>query len=231
MLMTRQWLLMIAVSAPVLFAPTASLADIMPIGPFVGSSSENFDNTGVDGATPSLTVFGGFATILNTTAGGSIKVERSSSLGGLLQVPRSPDWMVGQLGIAQWMFTTPLSDFGGYFANNSRFNDATIDFFDTSDALLGSLTVTVPNTPVTWTWNGWHSDTPIGSLKITGNDTVFLSGFIWYDDFELRTSAAVPEPGSLKLLTAAGIACAPWVWRQRLIRKRRAASEEAWDRR
>ena len=217
-MLSRRWLRMITVSASVLIATTASRADIIPIGPFVGSSSENFDHTGVDGATQTLTVFGGLATIQNTTPGGALKVERSSSLDGILQLPRSAPWMVGQLGIADWTFTTPVSDFGGYFANNSRFNDATVDFFSTSGALLGSLNATVPNTALTWTWNGWHSDTPIASLIITGNDAGFLNGFIWYDDFELKPAAAVPEPASMTLLATVGVACVPWAWRRRLMR-------------
>ena len=72
----------------------------MAIGPFVGTNSENFDNTGVEGATQTLNVFGGLATIQNLTSGGALKVELSSSLDGVLEVPRSAPWMVGQLGIA-----------------------------------------------------------------------------------------------------------------------------------
>ncbi len=147
----------------------------------------------------------------------------SSALDGNQQFPRSPPWMVGQLGSAEWTFAKPVSDFGGYFANNSRFNDATVEFFSTSGALRGTLDATIPNTPLTWTWNGWHSDTPIGSIVITGNDAGFLNGFIWYDDFELNTVAAVPEPASMTLLAAAGLVSAHWAWRRRLIRRRRAA--------
>jgi hypothetical protein len=88
----------------------------------------------------------------------------SSSLDGVLELPRSAPWMVGQLGIADWTFTTPISDFGGYFANNSRFPDAVVDFYTPSGSLLGEVSATIPNAALTWTWNGWHSDTPIGSI-------------------------------------------------------------------
>ena len=146
----RRSLLLIAMVAALL-APTAAQAGgLVPIGPFVGTNSENFDNTGVDGATQTLTVFGGLATIKNLTAGGALKVERSSSLDGVLQVPRSDPWMVGQLGIAQWDFARPVSQFGGYFANNSHFNDTVVDFYDPSSSLIGSLTATIPNTAETW---------------------------------------------------------------------------------
>jgi hypothetical protein len=198
------------------FAPLAAQAGgITPIGPFVGSSSEDFEHTGVDGATQTLTVFGGLATIKNLTSGGALKVERSSSLDGLLQVPRSGSWMVGQLGIAEWDFAKPVSDFGGYFANNSRFSDAVVDFYDTAGSPIGELSATIPNTVLTWTWNGWHSDIPIGEIVITGNDAGFLHGFIWYDDFQLNLApASVPEPSSWVLLATATCALAPWIRRR-----------------
>jgi hypothetical protein len=202
-----------------LLVPNVSLAGVIAIGPFVGTSSEDFDNTGVDGATQTLNVFGGLATIRNLTSNGALKVERSSSLDGDLVVPRSAPWMVGQLGISEWTFAQPVSQFGGYFENNSRFDDAVVDFYDRSGSLIGSLTATVPKDAQTWTWNGWHSDSPLGKVVITGNDAVFLHGFIWFDDFQLTLApTSVPEPASWLLLTIAGLASAPFVLR-RLIRR------------
>src|SRR5262245_25137662 len=104
----RMWLmhrslLWFAMSAPLLM-PIVSQAGIISIDPFVGTNSENFDQTGVDGATQTLDVLGGLATIRNLTSGGALKVERSSSLNGDLVEPRSPPWMLGQLGIAEWTF-------------------------------------------------------------------------------------------------------------------------------
>ena len=159
MLKILRWLPCIALSV-CLSATNASRAGIIPIDPFVGTSSEDFDNTGVEGATQTLDVFGGLATIRNLTSGGALKVELSSSLDGDLVVPRSAPWMVGQLGIAEWTFAQPISQFGGYFENNSRFDDAVVDFYDRSGSLIDSLTATIPKDAQDWTWNGWHSDTP-----------------------------------------------------------------------
>src|SRR5262245_11279002 len=181
MLLMRRSLLWVAMSTPVIM-PIVAQAGIISIGPFVGTNSENFDDTGVDGATQTLNVFDGLASIRNLTSGGALKVERSSSLDGDLVVPRSPPWMVGQLGIAEWTFAKPVSEFGGYFENNSRFDDAVVDFYDRSGSRIDSLTATIPKSAQTWTWNGWRSDTPIQSIVITGNDAGFLNGFIWYDD-------------------------------------------------
>jgi hypothetical protein len=219
----RHVLLYIGISVLVLEPIAAQAGGITPIGPFVGTSSEDFEHTGVDGATQTLTVFGGLATIKNLTSGGALKVERSSSLDGVLELPRSGSWMVGQLGIAEWDFAKPVSDFGGYFANNSRFPDAVVDFYDTKGSKIGELSATIPDAALTWTWDGWHSDTPIGKIVITGNDTVFLNGFIWYDDFQLNLApSSVPEPSSWVLLATATCALAPWV-------RRRFATRQAND--
>jgi hypothetical protein len=210
----RRAFMLIALAAP-LSAPIASRAGVVPIAPFAGAHSENFDNTGVDGATQTLSVFGGLATIRNLTSGGALKVERSSSLNGDLVVPRTPPWMVGQLGIAEWTFAQPVSEFGGFFENNSRFDDAVVDFYDRSGSQIASLSANIPMAAQAWTWNGWRSDTPIARIVITGNDAVFLHGFIWYDDFQLTLApATVPEPASWSLLAAGVLVAAPWVCRR-----------------
>jgi hypothetical protein len=92
--------------------------------------------------------------------------------------------MLGQLGISMWGFTTPVTQFGSYFANNSRFDDAQVDFYDENGDLIDSVTATVPNSG-DWTWNGWESDVPIKYIIITGNDEEFLNGFIWFDDVQV----------------------------------------------
>ncbi len=221
-------LLLITMSVALIAPIAARAGGIVAIDPFVGTNSENFDNTGVEGATQTLNVFGGLATIQNLTAGGALKVELSSSLDGVQEFPRSTPWMVGQLGIARWTFATPVSEFGGYFANNSRFPDAVIDFFDRGGSLIGELSATVPDAALTWTWNGWRSDTPIGSIVMTGNDAGFLHGFIWYDDFQMTVaSAAVPEPASWALLATACLAWAPWAIRSLLMKGRRSTNNHA----
>ena len=224
----RRSLLLIAMSLPLITPIAARAGGIVAIDPFVGTNSENFDNTGVEGATQTLNVFGGLATIQNLTSGGALKVELSSSLDGVQEFPRSPQWMVGQLGIAEWTFATPISEFGGYFANNSRFPDAVVDFYDRAGALIGEVSATIPDAPLTWTWNGWRSDTPIGSVVISGNDAGFLHGFIWYDDFQLTVAASsVPEPASWALLATACLASAPWAIRSLVMKGRRSTNNHA----
>jgi hypothetical protein len=195
-----RWLFICAAG---LFAfATPSRGAIVSVPVFRGTASENFDNLVVAEATQEATILGGRATVTNLTPGGALKFELSSSLDGDLVVPHSPPRMMGQIGISQWVFTTPLLQFGSYFENNSRFDNATVDFYDVNDQLIGSVVATDPRSLQAWTWNGWQSDVPIHRLVITGNDTAFFNGFIWFDDVQ---TIAVPEPSSIALLVMSGL--------------------------
>jgi RNA polymerase sigma factor (sigma-70 family) len=171
---------------------------ITQLGPFQGAASDRFDNPGIDVTQQGLSILGGTATVSNLTRGGALKLVAASSLAGVLVTAHSPPSMLGQLGISEWVFSTPITKFGAWFANNSRFDDATVDFYDAGNNLIGSETAKVPKSFRGWTWNGWQSDTPIHRLVITGKDAGFLHGFIWFDDVQV---APAPSPLSLCTLT------------------------------
>jgi hypothetical protein len=97
---------------------------------------------------------------------------------------------MGQLGIADWEFTQPVSQFGGYWENNSHADDATAEFFDVNQNLIDTQVVPVPVNGQHWVWNGWQFDTPVSRIRVTGNG--LINGFIWYDNVEL--TVATPEP-------------------------------------
>jgi hypothetical protein len=181
-----------------LWVVSAARGGVITIGPFQGALSDDF-NSYSQGARQTQSIMGGAGNVRNLTPGGALKMEFSSSLGGRLVLPHSPPLMLGQLGISEWEFNDPLLQFGGYFANNSRFDDARVDLFDVNGALINSVTATVPKArfPQDWTWNGWKSDVPIKRIVITGNDVEFVNGFIWFDDVQANP---VPEPSSLVLL-------------------------------
>jgi RNA polymerase sigma factor (sigma-70 family) len=166
---------------------------IAQLGPFQGTASERFDALGVDVTQQGISILGRTATVSNVTRGGALKIASGSSLGGVLVTPHSPSFMLGQVGISEWVFSTPLTKFGAYFANNSRFDDASVDFYDVNDTLIGSETARVPKSLRRWTWNGWQSGVPIHRLVITGKDAEFLHGFIWFDDVQVATA---PRPAS-----------------------------------
>jgi hypothetical protein len=183
-----------------LWISPAARAGVITVGPFQGELSDDF-NSYTQGVRFEQSIMGGAGTVTVSNPG-SLKMEFFSSLGGRALSPHSPPLMFGQIGISKWDFNDPVVQFGGYFGNNSRFDDARVDFFDVNGALIDSVTATVPKAefPQDWTWNGWQSDVPIKSFVVMGNDTEFLNGFIWFDDVQANTSLAVPEPSSLALL-------------------------------
>ena len=180
---------------------------VTAVGPFTGDHSENFDALGFSfgSAHAQMTIFGGFGTVRKLTAAGSIKYEFDSNLGGDQVNNRSNPAMIGQLSISEWTFDAPLSRFGGYWENNSRFDNARVDFYDAGGLLFDTETATVLKAAQTWTWNGWESEVPIGKVVVTGNDAGFLNGFIWYDDMEV-VAAPVPEPSAVLLAGVTGYA-------------------------
>jgi hypothetical protein len=200
----------------------AAYGGVLLIGPFEGALSDDF-NSYSQGVRFEQSIMGGAGTV-RVMPGGSLKMEFSSSLGGRQVLPHSPPLMFGQIGISEWVFNDPVVQFGGYFANNSRFDDARVDFFDVNGALIDSVTATVPiaQFPKDWHWNGWQSDVPIKSFVVTGNDTEFLHGFIWFDDVQANTSA-VPEPSSLALLGWTGLV-GTLVYGRKVLRKRLTVS-------
>lgn len=172
----------------VITAPAS--AAVTTAGPFVGDYHDNFDQYWPNvNAVQELDVFDHHGVIRNLTSGGAIKIELGSELNGDLVLPINKT-MMGQLGIADWVFNQPVSRFGGMWENNSHADDATVTFFDSNNNLLGTQIANVPTNGQTWVWNGWQSDVPIKRIHVVGNG--IINGFIWYENMEM--SVAVPEP-------------------------------------
>ena len=163
---------------------------ITNIAPFTGSFQENFDQFPTDTAVRSLNLFGNRASITVEGTSNSIKLEFSSQLGGDLVTPMSR-LMMGQLGIANWVFNEPATRFGGYWESNSHADNATAQFFDAQGSLFDTRVVPIDDDLQQWQWNGWDfGDTPVSRIRVTGNG--LISGFIWYENMELSVT---PEPG------------------------------------
>jgi hypothetical protein len=171
---------------------STSFATITPIGPFTGTLHENFDEFPTDTAVRFLDLFNNQARITVEGTANSIKLEFSSSLGGDLVTPMSR-LMCGQLGIADWTFTTPVTRFGGYWENNSHADDATAEFFDADGNLFDTRVVPVSTSLQQWQWNGWDfGNTPVSKIRVTGNG--LINGFIWYENMEIVQAQVTPEP-------------------------------------
>lgn len=185
---------------PVCLACAASVAraDIITIDPFEGMAEDTFDQYNQNMAEQSLPVFGNLGAIQNLSQGGAIKVEWGSQFQGKW-VRAISGMMVGQLGVGQWIFDVPVTRFGGWWENNSGADDATVEFFDAGDNLLGVQIADIPFRESGWRWNGWESDVPIHRIVVTGNGV--LNGFLWYENMQIDY---IPAPGAAVLLLAAG---------------------------
>ncbi|MEM8677905.1 MAG: hypothetical protein AAGF97_00995 [Planctomycetota bacterium] len=182
--------LSISVAVLVLAIRSVLRAGVVSVGPFTGDNSENFNSfQGGTGGHAMLDIFDGEATLVKGAAG-SVKIEFSSSRGGDLVTPRSGPVFAGQFDVMEWVFHRPIRQFGGYFENNSRFDDVAVEFFDANDDLLGVASATAPHDAQAWTWNGWRFSTPVHRLTTAGNDIDFIQGFVWFDDMEI---SYVPE--------------------------------------
>src|SRR5262249_10071298 len=83
---------------------------ITKVAPFQGTSTEGFDRLGITESTKQqISIFGGSVTVSNLTSGGALKLVYSSELGGVLVKSRSSPFMLGQLGISEWLFKTPIT--------------------------------------------------------------------------------------------------------------------------
>ncbi len=183
-------------AAIVLLAAPLASAGITAIDPFTGELSDNlsYPSTAI---VPSFDIFEG-AGSLNSFDGvtTSIHYLLRDNFSGDLVTPRTGGHILGfTTGPATFVFDTPLERFGAYFENNSGGDDALVEFFDTSGALIGSAIADTDADLQDWTWNGWESDTGIASIRVTGNG--IIDGFLWFDDLQ---ATPIPAPTGLALL-------------------------------
>jgi len=187
--------------------PIAAHGALRTIGVFSSSPIETFDEYHATDARSSLPVLNGAGLVTIPPGTGSVKLEFSSQLGTDLVTPIS-GMMMGQLGIMDWTFTTPIRRFGAFIENNSGKDGGTAFFYDAADNLLGSLEVSALAKAQKWTWNGWESDTPFKRIQVVGNG--LINGFLWYENVRV---SEIPN-GSTVMLIMAGL---PVTWRRRRV--------------
>jgi len=183
-------------------------AQVTPIGPFTGTATEGFNVLPFLPSYQQYSIMGGLGLVKNIHPSGALKYEANSTRGGDTVIPHTGVTFGGQIGISEWTFTQPLFRFGAYWENNSRFDGAVGTFYDTANNLVATLNLNNPKDAQAWTWNGWQFDVAVNKFVITGNDTLFFGGFIWYDDATAIFATAVPEPASWMLMGAVALGMA-----------------------
>ncbi len=159
MLMTMILLRTVSVLAAATALSGLTSAQFSPIGPFAGTTSEDFSGQTPQGDLfiPCVVdrVFSGQADLC---AGGadSVYVLTTWPFSGCDMAPVSGLRFAGVAGpMARYLFDTGVTRFGGYFETNS-FPPAggLVDFLDANGNLLFSDLLDTQG-PCTWVWNGW----------------------------------------------------------------------------
>jgi hypothetical protein len=178
-----------------------SSAQVTPIGPFLGTDQEGFETqTSASGPCAGWDVFNGLGTYCGTTGSAPIITGGWGYYCSL--APYGGSSLTGSPGGSiEYNFPGLISRFGGYFATNSAFVDATVDFYDGAGALIQSVPIAVPN-DCNWYWHGWDftGTGGVSRIEVIGNHS--SGGFIQMDDMEIDTSPAlslVGTPDSISL--------------------------------
>ena len=175
-------------------------AGVTPIGPFTGYMSETFEHNLGNGTYPEVPLFDGSAVLDDTLSGIAVITNWWNGTGGQLLPYEGTLFGGTPTGSQIITFGTPALDFGGFIGTVSDTAGATVVFRDPLGNLIDQVTADI--TPVTWKWIGWSSDTPIGSIQITGNGPMGNRP-VQFDNLEVNF---VPEPASLALLGLGGLA-------------------------
>ncbi|MFG0252116.1 MAG: hypothetical protein ACF8NJ_04500 [Phycisphaerales bacterium JB038] len=182
-----------------LAASSLAAAAVTPIGQFAGDYFENFEDIDAPGGYPGpFDIFQGEATLNDTLANNVVLATVVSS--------SDTDWenfypydgfLMGLVptGWCEFVFDTPVTQFGGFFGSAAIMSDGFISFYDEAGALLDTQAFNV--TALQWDWQGWESDVAIGRIEIHGHSTPGKP--LVFDNMAL---IQVPAPGSLALLLA-----------------------------
>jgi hypothetical protein len=164
---------------------TAS-AQIVSVGPFTGDLSDSFETQTPFQFTPCVVpdIFQGAGQLCDS-AGNAAHVTTGWSFVCVIY-PHSGNHFSGCAGAYYiYTFNQDVSKFGGYFGVNSGYPDATFNFYDVNNNLLGTQTATIP-ADCSWNWNGWESQgAPIRKIECIGLNP-YGGGFVDTDDIEIK---------------------------------------------
>lgn len=182
--MRTKWTLGIAGA---LFGISAAAADVTPVAEFTGDMFEGFEAIGTPGSYSPLQLFEGNATMIDSLANMAVVTFVWSGAGGEVQAYNGNLFGGTPAGSNLINFSTPVAEFGGYITTVSDIPDGTVTFRDADGLDIATLPYTA--TPAVWAWQGWHSDTPIGSIVFTSAGP-FGNRPIQFDDLRIAFPGA-----------------------------------------
>lgn len=187
-------------TAKLILLAGAAMGDVLPIDVFSGDLHEPLNASGTT-IVAHYPIFGG-AGALDSWDGHTTYIHYllSDTFNGDPVNPRTGSHILGfTQGPGVFHFDPPIRRFGAYFNNNSGTDGAVVQFFDAAGGSLGTKSAVTPAAGTAWVWNGWESDTAIGSISVLGNG--IINGFLWFDDLEIGYT---PEPSALLGLSLLG---------------------------
>jgi len=184
---------------------TAS-AQIVPVAPFTGDLSDGFETqiSGPGTVCVSPDVFQGAGQLCESAGYPNMLV--TSGWGFICGIsPHGGGLLTASAGaFAVYTFNQDVSEFGGYFGVNSGYPDATLNFYDVNNVLLGSVTATIP-ADCSWNWGGWKTQgAAIRTVEVKGLHPYNggSGGFVQMDDMEIKLGAGSCSGNTASYCTA-----------------------------
>lgn len=193
----------VAAAAILLASTVASFAGVTAIPEFTGNLSEGFENVAPPGGQPTpLTVLNGMATMDDQLAHFNVIAFSWQGPSGSFG-PYNGNLFEGSVaGSTLITFTTPMSQFGGFFTTSGTLPDGQAVFRDAAGTILGTVPMSI--TPVEWNWQGWTSSTPFTSVELISANSPGIG--MQADDLQVTFA---PEPASIGLVALSALALAP----------------------
>jgi len=162
----------------------AAQGQIVPIGEFVGDYQEDMESQ-IGGQFDECLPNRVFDATADLCTPGSEHANITSGWSFQCTIyPHGGSKFFGSAGqYAEYTFDEPVGKFGGWFGSHSGYPDATVEFYDVNDNLLGSVDADIP-ADCEWYWHGWETQgEAIARISVIG-DNPYGGGFILMDDME-----------------------------------------------
>ena len=203
----------ILVVSSVALLSSAASAQIVVTGPFTGQQSDSFETQTAGQFTTCILgrVFNNTADLCDPS-GNAIHITSGWSFMCTIFPNSGGRFTASAGGPAEYTFDQPATRIGGFFGTNSGTADATAEFFDIGNNLIGTQNVTA-QTNCGWTWNGWQvaGGPGIKRVKITGLNGFNGGGFIDMDDMEVDYGPICPAPVTYCTPKVNSLGCTPGI--------------------